>query len=97
MSVGVLERQPTRGAPEVDECGLAEIGNSKEETRDTQFRQVRTAMCVLPYVLYVAELGLIWCYYKMMHMRERGPCLALYSPRGRVTSRFRERVLVVYV
>jgi hypothetical protein len=26
------------GVPEVDECGLAEIGNSKEETRGTQFR-----------------------------------------------------------
>jgi hypothetical protein len=25
-----------RGVPEVDECGLAEIGNSKEETRVTQ-------------------------------------------------------------
>jgi hypothetical protein len=31
MSVGVLDRQP----PEVDECGLAEIGSSKEETRGT--------------------------------------------------------------
>jgi hypothetical protein len=30
-------------------------------------------------------------------MRGEGPCLALYSPGGRVTSRFRERVLVVYV
>jgi hypothetical protein len=29
-----------------------------------------------------------------MLMRERGPCLALYSPGGRVTSRFGERVLV---
>jgi hypothetical protein len=29
--------------------------------------------------------------------RERGPCLALYSPVGRVTSRFEERVLVMYV
>jgi hypothetical protein len=29
--------------------------------------------------------------------RERGPCLALYSPGGRVTSRFRERVQVEYV
>jgi hypothetical protein len=27
-----------RGVPEVDECGLAEIGNSKEETYGTQFR-----------------------------------------------------------
>jgi hypothetical protein len=43
-----------RGVPEVDECGLTEIGNSKEETRGTQFRQVRAARCVIPYVLYVA-------------------------------------------
>jgi hypothetical protein len=41
--------------------------------------------------------GLIGCDYKMMHMREKGPYLALYSPGGRVTSRFRERVLVVCV
>jgi hypothetical protein len=27
-----------RGVPEVDDCGLTEIGNSKEETRGTQFR-----------------------------------------------------------
>jgi hypothetical protein len=27
--------EDTRGIPEVDECGLAEIGNSKEETRGT--------------------------------------------------------------
>jgi hypothetical protein len=33
-----------RGVPEVDECGLAEIGNSKEETRGTQFRQVVRAL-----------------------------------------------------
>jgi hypothetical protein len=26
----------------------------------------------------------------MMRMRETGPCLTLYSPGGRVTSRFRE-------
>jgi hypothetical protein len=31
------------------------------------------------------------------YIRERGPCLALYSPEGRVTSRFGERVLVGYV
>jgi hypothetical protein len=48
--------------------------------------------------------GLIGYDYKMMQSyavrlddEERGPCLALYSPRGRVTSRFRERVLVEYV
>jgi hypothetical protein len=43
-----------RGVPEVDECGLAEIDNSKEETRSIQFRQVRAARCVIPYVLYAA-------------------------------------------
>jgi hypothetical protein len=43
-----------RGVPEVDECGLAEIDNSKEETRGTQFRQVQAARCVIPYVLYAA-------------------------------------------
>jgi hypothetical protein len=32
----------------------------------------------------------------MMRMRDKGPCLALYSPGGRVTSRFEERVLVGY-
>jgi hypothetical protein len=83
--VGVLDRQPTKGVPEVDECGLTKIGNSKEETRSTQFRQVRAARCVIPYVLYAA------------YPRERGLCLALYSPGGRVTSRFEERVLVGYV
>jgi hypothetical protein len=43
-----------RGVPEVDECGLAEIANSKEETRGTQFGKVRAARCVIPYVLYAA-------------------------------------------
>jgi hypothetical protein len=43
-----------RGVPEVDECGLAEISISKEESRGTQFRQVWVAMCVIPYVMYVA-------------------------------------------
>jgi hypothetical protein len=32
-----------------------------------------------------------------MSMREKGPCLSLYSPRGRVTGQFSERVLVGYV
>jgi hypothetical protein len=45
---------PLRGVPEVDECGLAEIGNSKEDTRGTQFRQVRAVRCVIPYVQYAA-------------------------------------------
>jgi hypothetical protein len=40
---------------------------------------------------------LIRCVYKMMRMRERGPCLTLYSLGGRVTIRFEERVLVGYV
>jgi hypothetical protein len=54
------------GVPEVDECGLAEIGNSKEETRGTQFRQVRAARCVIPYVLYVSSSRLIGYDYKIM-------------------------------
>jgi hypothetical protein len=33
----------------------------------------------------------------MRNLREKGPCLALYSLGGRVTGRFRERVLVVYI
>jgi hypothetical protein len=41
--------------------------------------------------------GLIGCVYKMKRMKEKGPCLALYSPGGRVTGRFEERVLVGYV
>jgi hypothetical protein len=53
-TVGVLDRQPTKGSTEVDECGLTGIGNSKEETRGTQFRQVRAVRCVIPYVLYAA-------------------------------------------
>jgi hypothetical protein len=60
ITVGVLDRQPTKGVPEVDECGLAEIGNSKEETRGTQFRQVQAARCVIPYVLYAAWLWIDW-------------------------------------
>jgi hypothetical protein len=51
---GVTTGNLLRGVPKVDECGLAEIGNSKEETCGTQFRQVRAARCVIPYVLYVA-------------------------------------------
>jgi hypothetical protein len=42
-----------RGVPEVDKCGLTEIGNPKEETCGTQFRQVWAARCAIPYVLYV--------------------------------------------
>jgi hypothetical protein len=49
-----------REVPEVDECDLAEIGNSKEETRGTQFRQVRAARSVIPYILYAAWLWIDW-------------------------------------
>jgi hypothetical protein len=52
-AVGVLDWKHTWGVPEVDECDLAEIGNSKKEARGTQFRQVRAARCVIPYVMYV--------------------------------------------
>jgi hypothetical protein len=43
-----------REIPEVDECGHAEISNSKEETHGTKFRQVRATMCVIPYILDAA-------------------------------------------
>jgi hypothetical protein len=52
--VGVLDRQPTTGSTRSRWMWLGEIGNSKEETRGTQFRQVRAARCVIPYVLYAA-------------------------------------------
>jgi hypothetical protein len=77
-----------RGVPEVDECGLTEISNSKEETRGTQFRQGRAARCVIPYVLYAAWLWIDWVRLHddaiLTCERERGPCLALYSPGGRL-------------
>jgi hypothetical protein len=37
------------------------------------------------------------CLQDDAYERGKGPFLALYSPGGRVTSRFGERVLVVYV
>ena len=44
-----------RGLPEVDDCGGARRDQELEgETRGTQFRQVRAARCVIPYVLYAA-------------------------------------------
>jgi hypothetical protein len=36
------------------------------------------------------------CSQDDAYERERGPYLAFYSPGGRVTSRFEERVLVGY-
>jgi hypothetical protein len=55
-------------------------------------------MCVIHYVLYVALLWIDWvCLQDDVHEIERGPCLALYSPGGRVTSWFEERLLVVCV
>jgi hypothetical protein len=54
QSVGVLDWQPTKGVPKVDERGPVKIGNLKEETRGTQFRQVWAARCAIPYVLYAA-------------------------------------------
>jgi hypothetical protein len=53
-TVGVLDRQHTKGSTRSRWMWLAEIGNSKEETRGTQFGQVRAARCVIPYVLYAA-------------------------------------------
>jgi hypothetical protein len=37
------------------------------------------------------------CLQDDAYERGKGSCLTLYSPGGRVTSRFEERVLVVYV
>jgi hypothetical protein len=37
------------------------------------------------------------CLQEYAYERGKGPCLALYSPVGRVTSRSGERVLVMYV
>jgi hypothetical protein len=54
-----------RGVPEVDECGLAEIVISKEETRGTQFRHVRAARCVIPYVLYAS-----WLWIDLMQLQD---------------------------
>jgi hypothetical protein len=65
-----------RGVPEVDECGLTEIGFSKEETRGTQFRQVRAVRCVIPYVMYAAWLWIDWVRLQddaiLSRERERG-------------------------
>jgi hypothetical protein len=73
-AVSVLDRQPNKGVLKVDECDLAEIGNSKEETRGTQFRQVRAARCVIPYILYVAYLWIDWMSLQDgAYMRERVP------------------------
>jgi hypothetical protein len=36
------------------------------------------------------------CLQDDAYERDRGPCLALYSPGGRVTGRFEKRVLVGY-
>jgi hypothetical protein len=36
------------------------------------------------------------CLQDDAYLRDRGPCIALYSLGGRVTSRFEERVLVGY-
>jgi hypothetical protein len=41
--------------------------------------------------------GLIGCDYKMIRNEREGSLPRLIYPGGRVTGRFRERVLVVYV
>jgi len=43
-----------RGVPEVDDGGARRDQELEGETRNTQFGHVRAAMCVIPYVLYVA-------------------------------------------
>jgi hypothetical protein len=55
-------------------------------------------MCIIPYIMNVVLLWIDWvCLQDDAHERERGPYLTLYSPRGRVASRFEDRVLVMCV
>ena len=89
-AVSVYTWQPTEGVPEVDDGGAHLEPELEGETRDTQFRQVRAAMCVIPYVLYVT-CSLIYC----MIIGE-GPCPTLYCTSSRVTSRLGTGVLVEY-
>ena len=43
-----------RVVPEVDDGGDRRDLELEGETRNTQFRHVQAAMCLIPYVLYVA-------------------------------------------
>jgi hypothetical protein len=39
--------------PEIDDGGARRDQELEGETRDTQFRKVQAAVCVIPYILYV--------------------------------------------
>jgi hypothetical protein len=52
-----------------------------EGARNTKFRQVRAARCVIPYVL----LYCLWCRMIWRSCFERGPCPPLYIWEARVT------------
>jgi hypothetical protein len=54
VTVGVVDRQPTKGSSQ-GRCLWPRRDRKLEgETRGTQLGQVRTAMCVIPYIMYVA-------------------------------------------
>ena len=74
-----------RGVPEVDDGGARRDQELEGETRNTQFRQVQAAMCVIPYVMYVV-CSLFDC---MIVWRGSLPRFILHG--GRVTSRLEYR------
>jgi hypothetical protein len=84
--VGVLTWQPTKGVPEVDVCGLTELGNSRERHMAHNLDRFRPRGAYYPTSCMLRISRLIECVYKFIQMRDRRPCLALYSPGGRVTS-----------
>jgi hypothetical protein len=67
------------------------------ETRGTQFRQIRAAKCVIPYVLYVAQLWIDWGCLQDDAYREIGVPASPYIVReAGLQVGLRERVLVVH-
>ena len=91
-----------RGLPEVEDCGGARRDQELDgETQGTQFRQVRAAMCVIPYVLYalyhlIDDVCLCVCICLELRMFWRGPCLALYAREARLQVGIGVGVLVEY-
>jgi hypothetical protein len=74
-----LTSKATEGYPEVVDCrwGVAEIRNSKVQGTQN-FRQVRTAVCIMPYVL----CGGLYCLRCVLF---GVPCPPLCSLGDRVT------------
>jgi hypothetical protein len=75
-----------RGVPEVDDGGARRDQELEGVTRNTQLEQVWAAMCVIPYVLYVA-CSLIDC---MIVWRGSLPCLILHGGLGYKSVRVQE-------